>query len=170
MDIVSHGLWGGIAFGRKNRISFWLAFFFGIAPDVFSFGIFTAMTILGLVSGPDWSSGPPDPSTIPMYVHHLYNVTHSLLTSLCVFFLVWAFRKKPLWELCAWPLHILVDIPTHSTQFFPTPFLWPLFDVKIDGIPWSHPFIFLPNIFLLAIACGWYFFMQKRRHKKEPSI
>ena len=39
MDIVSHGLWGAIAFGRKSRSSFWLAFLIGLAPDLFSFGI-----------------------------------------------------------------------------------------------------------------------------------
>lgn len=33
MDIVSHGLWGAIAFGRRTRSSFWLSFVFGIAPD-----------------------------------------------------------------------------------------------------------------------------------------
>ena len=32
MDIVSHGLWGALAFGRKNRRSFWLAFGIGLAP------------------------------------------------------------------------------------------------------------------------------------------
>ena len=37
MDIVSHGLWGSIAFGRKSRSSFWMAFVIGMAPDIFSF-------------------------------------------------------------------------------------------------------------------------------------
>ena len=39
MDILSHGLWGAIAFGRRNRPSFWLAFVIGLAPDLLSFGI-----------------------------------------------------------------------------------------------------------------------------------
>ncbi len=37
MDILSHGLWGGLVFGRKSeflaRLRDWLA------PDLFSFGI-----------------------------------------------------------------------------------------------------------------------------------
>ena len=54
MDIISHGLWGGIAFGRKRRSLFWWSFGFGVMPDLFSFGIFTGMVQLGMASGPDW--------------------------------------------------------------------------------------------------------------------
>lgn len=165
MDIVSHGLWGGLAFGRKNRRSFWIAFFCGIAPDLFSFGIFSAMNILGLVSGPDWSNGPPDPRSIPDYVYHLYNMTHSLVMFAVVFLVVWAIRKKPLYELFAWPLHILMDIPTHSTQFFPTPFLWPFVDYRVDGIPWSHPYIFFPNWIFLILLYLYFFVYRKRKIK-----
>ncbi len=38
MDIISHGLWGGITVGRKSGRSFWTAFCFGVAPDLFAFG------------------------------------------------------------------------------------------------------------------------------------
>ncbi len=53
MDIVSHGLWGSIAFGRKSRSSFWLAFVIGMAPDLFSFGILWLAAVLGLSKKPD---------------------------------------------------------------------------------------------------------------------
>ncbi len=172
MDIISHGLWGGVAFGRKNKRDFWWSFGFGIAPDLFSFGIFSAMSVLGVVSGPDWSAGPPDPSTIPQYVHSLYNITHSLVIFAFVFGIVWAIRKKPWLPMLAWPLHILVDMPTHSTEFFPTPFLWPFFNnVRIDGVPWSHPWIFAPNVVLLAGLYLWFFVYPSvaRRRAKEGS-
>ena len=78
MDIVSHGLWGAIAFGRKNRSSFWLAFVIGMAPDLFSFGILWVAAILGLSEQPDFSHGTPPESTIPQYVHHLYNVNQHM--------------------------------------------------------------------------------------------
>ncbi len=162
MDIVSHGMWGGLAFGRRNKKSFWTAFAFGISPDLFSFGLFSAMNILGLVSGPDWSSGKPDMRSIPAYVSQLYNFTHSFFVFTLVFLLVWAIRKKPLYEMLAWPLHILMDIPTHSIQFFATPFLWPITEYKIDGIPWSHPLIFFPN-WILIICFYFYFFWWKKR-------
>jgi len=116
MDILSHGLWGGIAFGRKTRRDYWWSFGFGIMPDLFSFGIFTLMRILGRASGPDFGNGLPDMSLIPSYVDSLYNITHSILIFSIVFGAVWFLRRKPFLPMLAWGLHILVDIPTHSLR------------------------------------------------------
>lgn len=170
MDIISHGLWGSLAFGRKSRKNFWLAFFIGVAPDLLSFGILTGVTFLGFSDHPDWSSGQhPDPSQIPLYVHHLYDVTHSLVIFSVVFGLVWLLRKKPLYLLAPWALHILVDIPTHSNRFFPTPFLWPISDFTVNGIPWSSPFIFFPNVLLLIILYVTFFMIKKRSKKTSQA-
>lgn len=167
MDIVSHGLYGGVFFGRKNKLSFWLSFFFGVAPDLFSFGILTVGTWLGLLDRPDWSSGSPP--IIPQFVYVLYNYTHSFMVFVVVFGLVWWLRKKPLLEMLSWPLHILVDIPTHSNRFFPTPFLWPISDYKVNGHPWSSPEIFIPNVILLISLYLWFFLIKPRLHKEYPT-
>ncbi|MET0516865.1 MAG: hypothetical protein ABW047_16235 [Nitrospiraceae bacterium] len=156
MDIVSHGLWGAITFGRKSRSSFGMAFVIGLAPDLFSFGILWAAAALGFSEKPDFSHGTPPESTIPLYVHHLYNVTHSFVLFLLVFVLIRIVFKRPLWELAAWGLHVLVDIPTHSFTFFPTPFLWPLSDWKFDGWQWMTPTILVPNYVLLSLLYAWY--------------
>ena len=163
MDVLSHGLWGGMAFGRKSRKIYWLAFAFGLMPDFFSFGIFSASTVLGLVSGPDWSAGPPDMSLIPSYVGSLYNITHSLVVFAVIFLLIWLWKKKPFLPLAAWGLHILVDIPTHSAKFFPTPFLWPLSDYKFNGTNWGQPYIFLPNLALLIVLYLWWFWSKRKK-------
>lgn len=163
MDTLSHGLWGSLAFGRRNRWSFGWAFFFGIAPDIFSFGIFFVSIWLGFVSGIDWSAGPPDQSLIPQYVHNIYNITHSLIIFAVVFASVWLARQRPFLEMTAWGLHILMDIPTHSDNFFPTPFLWPLSSFHINGIPWSHPIIFVPNVVLLGMLYLWFFLRGRSR-------
>ena len=155
MDILSHGLWGGIAFGRRNRPSFWLAFLLGLAPDLLSFGILYFAVSIGMAERPDFSHGTPPESSIPQYVHHLYNVTHSLVVFLVAFLLVWGIRKRPLWELGAWGLHLLVDVPTHSRAFFPTPILWPLLSWKFDGWQWLTPAILIPNYVLLALCYAW---------------
>lgn len=168
MDIISHGLYGGVAFGRKSKKSFWLSFFFGIAPDLFSFGLFTVSVWLGLVHGLDWSAGPPDERLIPQYVHTLYNITHSFVAFAVLFGLVWWWRGKPLLEMLGWPLHILVDIPTHSSRFFPTPFLWPVSDFHVNGHPWSSPEIFIPNVILIVSLYLWFFVIRKYLLKKSP--
>lgn len=164
MDIVSHGLWGGLALGRASRRSFWTAFGFGTLPDLFSFGLVFANGLL--VHGLDFFNGlghPPAPSLIPAYVYSLYNATHSLVVFALVFGLVWLMRGKPLMELGAWGLHIAVDIFTHSEAFFPTPFLWPLSDLRVDGVPWSDPRIFFSNVLLLAALYAWFFLRRKRK-------
>lgn len=170
MDTLSHGLYGGVAFGRKTHTSYWKAFAVGIAPDIFSFGIFTASTILGLASGPDWSGGPPDPTTIPQYVHALYDVTHSLVIAFGVIGIVWFVFKKRIIELFAWPLHILIDIPTHSSEFFPTPFLWPLSDYHFNGVSWGTPFVFYTNLAILAVLYIHFFITKRKKSTSEDTI
>ena len=165
MDIVSHGLWGAVAFGRRNRSSFWLAFFIGLAPDLLSFGVLWTAVVLGLAERPDFSHGTPPESSIPQYVHHLYNVTHSFIVFLVAFLLIRFLLRRPLWELGAWGLHVLVDVPTHSYAFFPTPILWPLFNWKFDGWQWTTPTILIPNFVLLAIVYAWYLANPYRNRK-----
>lgn len=166
MDILSHGLWGALAFGRRSRSSFWLAFAIGLAPDLLSFGIFWTAGMLGYSEVPDFSNGTPPESSIPSYVHHLYNATHSFLLFLVLFLLVWLWRKRPMWELSAWGLHVLLDVPTHSYAFFPTPVLWPLFSWKFNGWQWTHPAILTPNIVLLVLLYAWYFSPSRRSNRK----
>ena len=48
--------------------------------------------------------------------------------------------------MLAWPFHILLDFPFHSKEYFPTKLLYPLTDFSFDGIPWSNPEIWFPNI------------------------
>ncbi len=167
MDIVSHGLWGGIAFGRRSRRAFWTAFAFGVAPDLLAFGPHFAGSIWDSLSGGNYQ--PTDPqhgyASIPPYVFLVYHFTHSLVVFLAAFLLVWALRRRPLWPMLAWGLHVLMDIPTHSLRFFPTPFLWPLSDVAFNGISWARPIILVPDILLLVLIYGWYFLIRRRgRH------
>jgi len=166
MDVISHGLWGGIAFGRKNPKNYITAFLIGLSPDAFSFGIFMIARMLGF-SKVNFAGGHMDQSLVPEYVHILYNITHSLIVFAVVFCLVWFFRKKPFWLLGAWGLHILIDIPSHSFDFFPTPFLWPVSDFMVNGIGWGNPIIFFPNVAILIIlyAIFWY-----KKKKKRSSL
>ncbi|MDP3740794.1 MAG: hypothetical protein Q8R08_00520 [bacterium] len=162
MDIISHGLWGSIAFGRKNKKSFWTAFLFGIAPDFLAFAPLFTLIFLGIYERPPISLvEPPDVSLIPLFVYGVYNITHSLFVFAAAFLIIWLIRRRPLWEIYAWGLHIILDIPTHSYQFFPTPFLWPISDFRIDGIGWASPLIFFPNIAILIILYIWFYLIKR---------
>ncbi len=167
MDIISHGLWGGVAFGRKSKKSFWLSFVFGILPDLIAFGPFFVLMFLRIVPRPNFSAEPPVPDSIPQFVYQVYNISHSLFVFVLLFGLLWIILRRPLWEFSAWGLHILMDIPTHSYKFFPTPFLWPFSHFEINGHPWASPEILIPDVILLVILYIWFF---ARKRKREPFL
>ena len=169
MDFISHGLWGGVLFGRKDKKTFWTSFFIGIAPDILSFGIFFAMVALGIVQRPNFGVGSQDPTSFPSIIYTLYDITHSLVIFGAVFLLIWLISKKPFWPLLAWGFHIVLDIFTHSFEFFPTPFLWPISDFKVDAWAWGSWSVFLPNVLALMILYFW-FFVYRRREKPAERI
>ncbi|MBI2474350.1 MAG: hypothetical protein HYV68_01495 [Candidatus Taylorbacteria bacterium] len=169
MDFISHALWGGIAAGRKDKRSYWQAFFFGMAPDVLSFGVFFVMVALGFAQRPDWRIEPPQDDIIPRIIFTLYDVTHSFIIFGALFFLLWLIFRRPIWTFMAWGVHIVMDIFSHSEAFFPTPFLWPVSDYYFSGIPWSRPIIFIPNVVLLASLYLW-FYISKRRNLKKIAL
>jgi len=130
MDIISHGLWGGIAFGRTSKKSFWLSFLFEMGPDLLAFTPFAILIRLGMAKLPHFIREPPDPNSIPYYVYQLYNFSHSLIVFAALCAILWLIFRRPMWVFCAWGLHILVDIPTHSYKFFPRPLYGPSLDLK----------------------------------------
>ncbi len=165
MDTLSHGLWGGVLFGQKNKKAFWWAFIFGLIPDIFSFGFWFIPVIFGKWSRLDFTAGPPDPNLIPIYIDYLYNITHSLVIFAIVFFLVWLILKKPIIPMLAWLFHVFLDIFTHSADFFPTPFLWPFSDYYFNGWSWGNSWVFIANLVLLVILYLWFLINKIRKNK-----
>jgi len=130
------------------------------------------LILLGLPDMPDLGHGHPDIVDFPAYAQDFYNSGHSLFVFASCFALVWLIRRKVLWPLAGWGIHILIDIPTHSLKLFPTPFLWPFSSYKMDGIAWRSPSILLLNFSALAIAyCLWLY--QRRsagKRRDRPSV
>ena len=166
MDVFSHALWGGAVLGRKKRGDFLLAAGFSVLPDVLGEGVMFSLAALGLEGMPNWEHGHPSIDDFPAYAQRFYDASHSLIVFALVFLLVWLLRKKAFLPLAAWGIHVLIDIPTHSAELFPTPFLWPLSDFKVDGISWGDPAIMIPNFALLAALYAWWFFRWRARRGK----
>lgn len=139
MDIFAHGLWSYAIFHKKKYVL--LATLFGILPDILSFGI---IFMINLING-NFQRGPPLIDSLPRWLFAAYNLTHSFVMFIAVFVLIYFVTKKWFWPLTAWAIHILIDIPTHSTRFFPTPFLWPASNYKFDGISWATSWFMLVN-------------------------
>lgn len=153
-----------------------LAFFFGVFPDLAAFTPIFVLVVYGLLIGQVFPFRPAQTESIEALgvglpailavTKAIYACTHSLVIFAACFFVGWlgrtirAHRRRLTlslmpFEMGAWLFHILIDIPTHSVRFYPTPFLWPIMDYHIDGIPWSNPFIFSLNVIALMAVYWW---------------
>ncbi len=157
MDTLSHTLWGYGLFGYKRHAG--IALFFGAMPDLISFGAFLLQR---LFSG-TWHFGKPPLETIPSWLITNYAIGHSFIISLTIIAAIYLWRKDIAFAMLAWPFHIVLDFPFHSLEYFPTPIFWPVSDFRIDGIPWTHWYIWLPNVAGLMVL----FFYRHRRRKQR---
>jgi len=147
MDTFSHALYGKGLFGyRKYR---WTSFLFGALPDLSSFGVYFLIQLFSNFHKLQY--GKPSIEEIPIWVIELYNISHSLITAFVFIIIVYFVKKDLTWPMLAWPVHIIVDLFTHSIEFFPTPILWPLSNYRFDGIPWSNIYVFITNIILIFL-------------------
>jgi len=168
VDIFAHGLWAAAAArvsnGRepaRRRVSVaWVAFF-GVFPDLFAFAWpITRALWARLFEGAGHAHPDRD------LAWNLYHFSHSLIVFGAVFGVVWLVKKRPAWELLGWALHILIDIPSHSLRFFPTPFLWPLSDYRFGGISWANRWFMLANY--TSLAAAYIALWRRRKVKSEP--
>lgn len=180
MDIFAHGLWAGAAFKAINRkikptrINVRLSVFWGIFPDLLAFTPGFSWLLWNVLSGSLSISSLHRPSGVEPAPHDgllifritstLYNISHSALVFILIFGLVFLIFRRPVWELSGWLLHILMDIPSHSYRFYPTPFLWPVSGWKFNGYSWGQPWFMVLNYSAIIIA---YILLHKN---KKPNI
>jgi membrane-bound metal-dependent hydrolase YbcI (DUF457 family) len=127
---------------------------------------------------PDPDAVEPVPSTnvgIFRLSVYLYNYSHSLVIFILVissviiikYFLKKGTTLKQLvpWEMGAWLLHILCDIPTHSYRFYPTPLFWPLWNWKFNGFSWGVWWFMVLNYTILGVVFLLIYFKNKKIKK-----
>jgi len=141
-----------------------------VFPDLFAFTIpfiwlfgnliFGGMSFADLPRPGEIEPAPQDTLPIFRLTSTLYNISHSAIIFLIVFGVVFLILRRPLWELGGWFIHILLDIPTHSYQFYPTPFLWPLSGWKFDGFSWGTPWFLILNYSAIIIA---YWLLRRKK-------
>lgn len=158
MDVFAHGLWvnlGAKYYNLKfnNKINrFWIVFW-GVFPDIFSFG---PLFLWSFINKYNLRLQNLEPFGIDfLFINNLtqilYNISHSLVFLLFVVILIFIWRRKFYFEIFGWMIHILIDIPTHSYRFYPTPFLWPISGFKINGFSWAERWFMILNYSLLLI-------------------
>ena len=176
MDVFSHGLWAGAVAKVANKekpklLNVSWTVVFGVLPDVLSFAPVFIFLFYNLLLGRTGLSTMPRPEeaepaardTLPIFqlTSTLYNLSHSLIIFFLVFGLVFLIMRRPVFELGGWLFHILIDIPTHSYRFYPTPFLWPVSGFKFNGLSWANPWFLLLNYSAIILV---YFLLRKRKN------
>lgn len=185
MDFFSHGIWAALAAGAANQkfdnfknskpLKIKLAAFWGVFPDLLAFTLPFIWLFIGLISGSLDLSKLPRPEEVEpargdaLWIFRLtaflYNFGHSFFIFAVIFGLAFLIFRRPVWEMGGWFLHILIDIPTHSYKFYPTPFLWPFSDWKLDGFSWANPQFMILNISSIIIV-----FLILRKSRKILKI
>lgn len=181
MDIFSHGLWTAAVYKgtndfalkpkQKKPLKIWRAAFWGVFPDFFSFTIPFIWISAGLALGKISVSDLPSFETLEPLVStklngvlelskSLYNLSHSFIVFAAIFGILYLIFRRPFWELGGWFMHILIDIPSHSYQFYPTPFLWPVSGFKFDGIAWGNGWFMVVDFSLLLLIWGFFLFKK----------
>ncbi|MDZ4723042.1 MAG: hypothetical protein SGI97_03935 [candidate division Zixibacteria bacterium] len=156
MDIFAHALWTNLACQKAEDSTRYWAIAYSVAADMAAFAP-ALIHSFAKKKISQWKKVDPSSfeelnRSIPWWVYLLYDITHSIPLWSLAFGLAWALLGEMPWQAFGWLGHILVDIPTHSKRFFPTPFLWPISRFTVDGISWGVPWFMRLNYGLLAIS------------------
>ena len=176
MDIFAHALWtGAVAAGvnkkiKGRKINIRWTIFWGVAPDLFAFTIPFIVLAIKVITGTVAPGDIPRPSAVepahpPMarlfaYTRLLYSISHSAIIFFLIFGVVFLLMRQPPLAMLGWLFHILIDIPTHSYRFYPTPIFWPISSWQFNGISWTEPWFMIVNYGALAAV---YFLLWKNK-------
>jgi len=99
---------------------------------------------------------------VAMLSHHLHCILHSAVIAGIVTIIVWRWRRAWLVPLAGWWSHIVIDVFTHSADFYPVPVLYPFTQRGFDGLAWNTPGFQIVNYTALAIT-GLALWITRRR-------
>ena len=175
MDIVAHGVWAGIGVVVARRR--WLisrrtaaaTVALAVVPDLAQL---TPLLVLAITSGQfdvlrAYTTALPggEPALPPLVAelaHHLHCMLHSAVVAGLVTALVrWRYRRVwiPLW---GWWSHIVIDLFTHSADYYPVPVLYPFTQRGFDGLAWNTPWFVALNYSAMGAALLLVYLTQPR--------
>jgi hypothetical protein len=175
MDIFAHALWAGAGLAalrqRLHLTPAAAAATVGLAvvPDLvhlLPIGVWVAAGDGTIANLKDYALALPDhgpllPPWVEMASHHLHCVMHSALVAAAVTLLLWAVMQTFWLPLLGWWSHIVIDVFTHSADFYPSPVLYPITQRGFDGIAWNTPWFVVVNYAALGAVGIW---LWGRRH------
>ena len=174
MDLAAHGLWVGAGlawvgrFHALERRTVLLTLGLALLPDLLQLLPLLIWAVVGgggqetllayILAAP--GQGPPLPPWLNEPTHHLHCVMHSALVAGAVSLLL---RRwwRPIWvPLLGWWSHVLIDVFSHSADFYPSPVFYPLSYWGFDGVAWNTPGFQVFNY--LALGLVWWGALRRR--------
>jgi hypothetical protein len=176
VDIVAHTLWaaaGAAAMQRRRaltRRTVAAALALAALPDLLHLlpivgwwalgdGSFAAVRGYALAAP---GQEPWLPPSVLLWSHHLHCVMHSAPVAALVTAAVWAVRRAFWLPLLGWWSHIVLDVFTHSADYYAAPVLYPFTERGFDGIAWTTPWFMVLNYLALAVAGAWLLARRRR--------
>ena len=176
MDTLAHALWAGLGLVAARR-------HVPIAPRVALAAVGLAVLpdlahLLPLLAGgggwrtlADYIGATPgaEPALAPrvaMLSHHLHCIGHSAVIAGAVTLAAWRWRRAWMIPLAGWWSHIVIDVFTHSADFYPSPVLYPLTMRGFHGVAWNEPWFMALNYVALGACAIW--LVASRRRNRQP--
>ena len=169
MDILAHALWvgAGAALARRRWIvptrTLISTVVLAALPDVFHLLPIAGWWVFGdgsvqalwayVVAMP--GQEPALPPMVERWSHHLHCVAHSAIVAGVITLLLWAVRRSLWIPLLGWWSHIIIDVFTHSADYYPSPVLYPITERGFDGLAWNTPWFMVLNYSALVAVGFW---------------
>lgn len=169
LDIIAHTLWAGVGVAIARR-------HFKIAPRTCVLTVLLAalpdvLQLLPIIGWSVLSDGsiavlrayviavpgeePGMPSLVILWSHHLHCITHSAIVASAVTLLLWVVCRSLWIPLLGWWSHLIIDVFTHSADYYPSPVLYPITQAGFDGIAWNTPWFMALNYGALGLTGCW---------------
>lgn len=98
---------------------------------------------------------PVLPPLVEAFMHHLHCTMHSAIVAGSVTLLIWMSMGRFWWPLIGWWSHVVIDVFTHSSDFYPSPVLYPFTQEGFDGLAWNTPWFGWLNYGVIALLWLW---------------
>lgn len=92
---------------------------------------------------------------------------HSIVVAGAITLAAWILSRSFPLALIGWWSHVLIDIPTHSADYYKVAPLYPPADVGFDGVAWTEPVVLAVNYCLLALT---YLLLWLTRRVRMPRL
>jgi hypothetical protein len=182
MDTLAHGLWVGLglsAYSSRRPVTRHTAIAtitIALIPDV----VHVLPVAYWAVMGGDMSKVIAYIMAIPGaepamadwardLSHHLHCAFHSGVIAGIASIAVWRSGPAMRIVMTGWWSHILIDVLTHSNDFYPSPVLYPLTYRGFDGLAWNTPGFAAANYAAILVVALLLHRMQKKGARRDKA-